>query len=95
MSLYAKLLKQEQPVIPIHQFQAAAGEYLRGNLSAVTIRTHFQMTVAEGNEALTLIARVQGGFITAKELDDVLLLAQGGMPGYNTVNDLKTRLGIS
>lgn len=91
MALYQKIANRE---LNLHAFQAAVSEVMRGKMTAATAQTFFGLTVSERNEVTTLVNRVQGGQLTAKEVDDVFLLADGGFPGYTTESELKTRLGV-
>lgn len=93
MGLYEKILGLETPQVPVHAFQAAVNEVRAGKLTANQVRTAFGLTVAERDEAAALVALVTAGTLTAKEVDDVLLLANSGL-FYNTVNTLKARLGV-
>ena len=94
MALYDRLLRLAEPPIPVHQFIAAAAEVAKGNMTNNQAKTAFGLSTAEGNEALTLIARVQNGQLTRTEIHDVLLLAETRIPPYDTVAAVKTRLGV-
>lgn len=94
MGLYEKLLGLELPQLPAHAFQSAVNEYQRGKLTANQVKTAFNLTNAERDEAGLLVAEITAGNLTAKEVDDILLLANMGY-FYTTVSSLKARLGVS
>lgn len=109
MGLYERLLGTEQPKIPIHQFQATAAEWARGNMTALQANTIIQavsgapLSPSEQIEAQTLVATVPVGTTAAIkadralrliEIDQVLLLVDLGLPPYDTAVAIKTRLGV-
>jgi len=90
--------------IPVHQFQALMAEVARGRISgaqaqtAVVALSGLALSASEVTEAQTLLATVAGTaaakLARAKEIDDVLLLAEASAPGYDTPALVKTRLGV-
>jgi hypothetical protein len=105
MGLYERLLGLDPlPKIPIHQFQAIFAEFGRSVINgaqAQTVINHVSgepLTPAEAAEATTLLATVTGSatnrLARVKVIDDVLLLAETGAPGYSTPAEVKTRLGV-
>jgi hypothetical protein len=95
--------------IPIHQFQACAAEWAKGRItgaqaqSIITAVSGSALTSAEQTEAQTLIDTVPTGGTTANqaaralrmlEIDQVLLLADAGVPGYSTPTEVKAKLGV-
>lgn len=110
MALYARLLGRDDAGagvgdgIPVHSFQAIMAEFARGRLTgaqaqaAITDVSGAPLMPSEVTEAQTLLATVTGTvpqkLARAKEIDDVLLLGQGGAAGYNTPAAVATRLGV-
>lgn len=94
MGIYDRLLQLQEPRIPVHLFVAVAAEWAKGNMTNTQARTALALSVAEGNEAQTLVGRVTGGFVTRTELHDVLLISETRIPPYDTVVAVKTRLGV-
>jgi hypothetical protein len=94
MGLYERLLRLEDPPIPVHQFIAAAAEVSRGTMTNLQARTALNLSGAEGTEANALIARVTSAALSRVEIHDVLLLAELRIPPFNTVAAVKTRLGV-
>lgn len=91
--------------IPVHQFQAVMAEFARGRMTGVQARAAVEtisglpLTAGEATEANTLTATIAGTaavkLARAKEIDDVLLLGEiGGVVGYTTPTEIKTRLGV-
>ena len=94
MGLYERLLRIEEPPIPVHTFVAVAAEWAKGNMTNNQARTALALSAAEGNEAQTLVSRVTGGFVSRTELHDVLLISETRIPPFHTVAAVKTRLGV-
>lgn len=94
MGIYERLLRLQEPRIPVHQFIAACAEVSRGNMSNVQARTALNLSAAEGTEANALIARVTSAALSRVEIHDVLLLAETRTPPFDTVAAVKTRLGV-
>ncbi len=94
MGLYERIMGLENPRIPAHQLQAMLAERRRGNVTNNQVGNAFGLSPAEAAEVGTLVQRVIDGAVEVKELDDVLLLASSRTPPYNTVNAVKTRLGV-
>lgn len=95
--------------IPIHQFQAVMAERARGRLATnaaardvinalLTARGSAPLDAGEEQEAVALLNTITGTatakLARAKEIDDVLLLAERGALGYSTPTLVKTRLGV-
>jgi hypothetical protein len=96
--------------LPIHQFQAAAAEWGRGEMTGVQARDMFELNVAEQAEAQAIVATVTSIVVTGsaaaqadararralrmQEIDHVLLLAEAKVPPLNTPAAVRTRLGI-
>jgi len=94
MGLYERLLRVEEPKIPVHAFMAAMGELKRGRVTAPVLAAVFELDAGAQVEAATLFARFNNGSpLTSVELHEVLLLAETGL-AYGTVQSLKTRLGV-
>ena len=96
MGLYERILRLEEPKLPVHAFMAAMAEIKRGFGTRAQFVSVFQLDAAAQTDLDALIARFSGGSaLTAVELHDVLLLADAkGIPVYKTVPAIKTRLGV-
>jgi len=95
MALYERLLRLEEPRIPVHAFMAALAERKRGRVTAQQIVTVFNLDAAAITDASALNARFDDVVnpLTGVEVHDVLLLADAGL-AYTTVTTLKNRLGV-
>jgi hypothetical protein len=95
MGLYERILRLEEPKIPVHAFMAAMAERKRGKVSAAQIVSTFALDAAAQIDAIALNARFDDTVnpLTGTELHDVLLLADAGL-AYQTVTALKNRLGV-
>lgn len=58
MGLYERLLKLEEPGIPVHQFMALFGEVERGKITNAEAAAILNLDAGEQAEALDLIAKV-------------------------------------
>lgn len=94
MDLYKRILKEQEPFIELHQFQAAIAEILRGKSTVATAQAYFKLNASELTEVQTLVARVQAAGMKSDEVDQILILADTRYPGYDTVAALKARFGI-
>jgi hypothetical protein len=96
MGLYERILRLEEPKIPVHAFMAAMAEIRRGHGTRNQFVTIFQLDAAAQADLDVIITRFSGGNpLTGVELHDVLLLADAkAVPVYKTVAALKTRLGV-
>lgn len=88
MGLYERLLKLEEPGIPVHQFMALLGEVERGKQTGVAAATLLGLSAPEIAEANTLITKIVtplesislGGFVTLTNVGaayDAVLASQG------------------
>ena len=95
MGLYERILRLEEPKIPVHAFMAAMAERKRGRVTAQQIVNLFGLDAAAQIDATALSARFDDLVdpLNGVELHDVLLLADAGI-GYTTVTALKNRLGV-
>lgn len=94
MGLYERLMNLEQPRIPVHPFMAIVAEFKRGNLTQAAALALLGLSASEITEIAALITRVNNNQLTAIEIHDVLMLAEGRYNGYETVAKVKTRLGV-
>jgi len=110
MALYDRLLGHDdagvrvEGKIPVHAFQATLAEFGRGSLTGLQAEavvasvSGLALTTGEKGEAQTLLATVTGTAVQklarAKEIDDVLLLAELNATGYETPTQVKARLGV-
>lgn len=94
MALYERILRLEEPHIPVHAFMAAMAEQRRGRVTGAQVATAFELDASAQQDAIALQNRFSGGNpITGVELHDILLLADAGL-AYTTVAALKNRLGV-
>lgn len=106
MALYDRLIgiDADNPKIPVHGFSAVLGEFARGALTGAQAQAGIELfsgaplTAAEVVEAQALLATVTGTapakLARAKEIDDVLMLAEHRLAQYDTAAEVKTRLGV-
>lgn len=103
MGIYERIAGSEQPKIPVHPFMAAMQEYMLGNLSGAQATAAFTLSPAEQTEALALRDRLLteasananlARRLKALEFENVLILLETGIPPFNTVAAVKTRLGV-
>lgn len=95
--------------IPVHQFQALASEWQRGRLTgaqasaAIGVLSGAALTTAEQTEVQTLVNTVPTGQTTANqaaralrlhEIDQILLLGDTLVAGYDTPTAIKAKLGV-
>jgi hypothetical protein len=90
---------------PLHSFNATLGEFARGQITGaqaqviVNTLTGAPLSPSEITEATTLLATVTSAgnaaarLARAKLIEDVLILAEIGAPGYTTPTQVRTRLG--
>lgn len=91
------------PKIPVHAFVAILAEFARGRMTGAQAQTAINavsgapLTANEVTQAQALLATVAGSatakLARAKEIDDVLLLAEHRAPGYSAA-EVATRLGV-
>lgn len=104
MGLYDRIMGLGGDKIPVHQFQSTLAEFARGRLTGeraqavINASSGSPLSASEITEAQTLLATVTGTasakLARAKEIDDVLILAESQLPGYETAAAVKTRLGV-
>lgn len=91
--------------IRLHGFNALLGEVARGRLTNAQARDAVPLlargvplTAAEGQEALTPLGTISGSATAklgrAKEIEDVLTLAEAGVTQYDTPAEVQARLGV-
>ncbi len=93
MGLYERLVGEEEPKLPVHQFYAACHEVVRGQKTGSQAAVAFGLSASEQAEAQTLIARVQSTALTAEEVHQVLCLGEQRLL-YASAAEVKTRLGV-
>lgn len=79
-------------------------EFARGKITGAQAQAAVErlsgspLTASEVTEAQTLLGTVTGTLAQklarAKEIDDTLMLAEGGVAEYDTPTEVKTRLGV-
>lgn len=109
MGLYERILRLEEPKLPVHAFQAVAAEWARGQITGAQANTILEaltgapLDATAQAEATALVNTVPTGATATNkadralrlhEIDQILLLADAQAPGYDTVAALKTRLGV-
>ena len=91
MSLLDRLLGNEDPKLPVHQFMAALAEYKRGAITKQNVIDAFLLSVPEGTSLQTFLTKLDSDTIDRAFIHDVLLL---GEAGYYTKSQVQTRLGL-
>lgn len=81
MSLYTRLLGDETPRIPVHQFMAAIGELERGRVTEQQVVDYFGLSAGETTEAGTLLGKI----VYPREA-----IAMGGSPAGHIVTNVGT-----
>ena len=109
MALIERLMGLEETKIPVHQFEAIAAEWARGQMTgaqaqaAIVLNSGMAMDSACVAEAQALVATIPTGTTTANRLDrlerllvieQVLLLADTLTAPYDTPQAVRARLGI-
>lgn len=106
MGLYERLMGEGEDVakVPVHQFVSTLAEYGRGVLTGAQAQAIIiavsgaPLTAGEVTEAQALLATITGTttakLARVKLIDDVLLLAESRVPGYDTPAAVRTRLGV-
>lgn len=105
MALYDRLAGTSDavPKIPVHSFVAILAEFARGRMTgaqaqaAINAVSGEPLSASEVTQAQALLATVVGSatakLARAKEIDDVLLLAESRVPGYSAA-EIVVRLGV-
>jgi hypothetical protein len=104
MGLYERIIGVEEFKIPVHSFSALMAEYARTRITGaqaqagVELTSGAPLTPAEVVEAQTLLATITGSatarLARAKEIDDVLMLAEHHVVQYDTAAEIRARLGV-
>lgn len=105
MPLYERLMgwTEEDVKISVHAFTALMREFARGRITGAQAQRGIESVSGEPlspeavTEAQSLLASITGN-ATAKlaragEIDDVLMLAEAGVPPYDTPSAVRARLG--
>jgi Asp-tRNA(Asn)/Glu-tRNA(Gln) amidotransferase B subunit len=104
MGLYERVLGLEEFKIPVHAFSALMAEFARSRITGaqaqagVELTSGAPLTPAEVVEAQALLATITGSatarLARAKEIDDVITLAEARVTQYDTAAEIKARLGV-
>lgn len=109
MALIERLMGLEETKIPVHQFEAIAAEWARGQMTgaqaqaAIVLNSGLAMDSACIAEAQALVNTIPTGTTTANKVDrlermmvieQVLLLADTLTPPYDTPAGVRARLGL-
>jgi hypothetical protein len=103
MALVERLMGLEAPKIPVHDFFAAAGEIIDGQLTATQVKTALGLDAAASTEFDLLAATAPTGTsatalankaLWLERMHRVFILAEGDYQGYHTAQAVRTRLGI-
>jgi hypothetical protein len=106
VALYDRIIgiDADNPKIPVHAFAALMGEFARSRITGQQAQAGVELTsgaplaAGEITEAQALLATVTGTatarLLRAKEIEDVLMLAENGIAGYTTSDEIKLRLGV-
>jgi hypothetical protein len=97
-------MKIEEPGIAVHTFFAVMQEYALGRITGAQATAILGLSAGEATDAnnmLTVIlaqSSADGGLsrrAKAAEFENVLILAENRVAGYNTVAAIKARLGVA
>lgn len=103
MALIERLMGLEEPKIRVHPFYAANHEVIEGHLSTAQVKSNLQMDAAAAAEYDALAALAPTGTnatalalksLYVSRLHAVFVLAEEGVPGYDTPQAVRTKLGI-
>ena len=103
MALVERLMGLEQPKIPVHTFFAAQSEVMAGRITAAQVKSFLGMNAAAQAEYDALVATAPTGStatatankaIFIEKIHSVFILAEDGIPGYDTAVLVRTKLGI-
>lgn len=103
MALFDRITGEAEPGIPVHVVLALLGEFARGRVTGAQAQAALgeasgePLDAAGVQEAQALLATVTGSVTArvarAKEVDDVLILAESRQV-YVSAAQVKTRLGV-
>jgi hypothetical protein len=101
MTLYGRVLRDEEPKISIHELISLLNEISLVRKTAAEVKTHYAMDTTTGNQLDAVIATITGtAAVRAQrvaEIHYVLLIAEknvGDATWYGTAASLQTRLGL-
>ncbi len=103
MALVERLMRLEEPRIPVHHFFAAQQEIISGRLTVAQVKSFLQMDAAAQAEYDALIALAPSGTsatalankaLYISGIHAIFLLAEFGYPGYSTPAEVRAKLGI-
>ena len=104
MALYERLMGIDRNKIPVHQFSAIIAEFARGRITGPEAQVIMDavsgvpLDAGEKVEVTALVGTITGNatakLARAKEIDDVLMIAERNVAPYDTVAAVETRLGV-
>lgn len=103
MALVERLMGLEEPKIPVHDFFAAAGRIIAGQLTATQVKNFLALDAAAVTEFDALAATAPtGSTATAlankalwiSGMHEIFVLAESRYPGYDTPANVRSKLGI-
>ncbi len=98
MSLYTRLTgidrAENEPKLAIHSLFALLSERKRGRLTNQQVLDSLGLSALEKTELIMLVGKIIDSTLDAGEVEDVLLLAEQGVPPYDTEAAVKSRLGV-
>ena len=101
MALVERLMRtdpDESRYIAVHIFFAALHEIASGNATLNQLKSYWNTTTADNTELDTIAAAAPSGdgarAMYINRLHSVFILAEEGVPGYDTPANVRTKLGI-
>lgn len=103
MALVERLMRLEEPKIPVHFFFAAQSEVIAGRITIAQVKAFLNMDVACAAEYDALAATAPTGSTSTalankalfiEKIHAIFILAEGLYPGYSTAAEVRTKLGI-
>lgn len=103
MALVERLMGQEEPKIPVHDFFAAAQEIIMGRLTTAQVKNALGLDVEAAAEFDAIAATAPTGStatalankaLWVHGMHSIFILAEGNYAGYNTPANVRSKLGI-
>jgi hypothetical protein len=91
MALIDRVLGQEEPKLPVHQFMAALAEYKRGAITGAQVVSAFNLSQAETTQLQSFLSRLDSNNLSREMIHDILMLGEYGL--YNR-SFVLSRLGF-
>jgi hypothetical protein len=82
------------PRIPVHEFQALAAQWSKGNITGAQAQAAVTFVSGQGLNAVTSLPAAVDRFARMQNVDQVLLLASSQCPPFDTAAAVRSALGI-